>query len=138
MTLIMCMTMILSSIDPFVASKPTTASKEPQRSNLTSDLKSGTTITNLVMIILISLYGPFWWTPKPLHPTNSCRKSNLTSELKLETPTNDLLMCACVLLLWYGPFSRQRPLQPPKSLRASEVKSSEVKISDSKSAAFMR
>ena len=41
------------------ASEATTASKQPRRSNLTSDLKSVTPITYLSMCILLIWYGPF-------------------------------------------------------------------------------
>ena len=41
------------------ASEATTASKQPQRSDLTSDLKSVTSITYISMCILFIWYGPF-------------------------------------------------------------------------------
>ena len=41
------------------ASKVTTASKQPRRSNLTSDLKSVTQNTYITMCILLVWYGPF-------------------------------------------------------------------------------
>ena len=42
------------------ASEVTTASKQPRRSSLISDLNSVTPITYLSMCILLILYGPFW------------------------------------------------------------------------------
>ena len=41
------------------ASEATTASKQPRRSDLTSDLKSVTSITYISMCILLKWYGPF-------------------------------------------------------------------------------
>ena len=41
------------------ASEATTASKQPQMSDLTSDLKSVTSITYISMCILLIWYGPF-------------------------------------------------------------------------------
>ena len=43
----------------FLASEAYAASKQPQRSNLTSDLKSVTSITYLSMYILLIRFGPF-------------------------------------------------------------------------------
>ena len=53
------------------ASEVTTASKQPQRSSLTSDLKSVTPITYLSMCILLIWYGTFWQPPRSLQPPNS-------------------------------------------------------------------
>ena len=55
------------------ASEATTASKQPQISNMTSDLKSVTPITYLSMCILLIWYGPFWQPPRPPQPPNSLR-----------------------------------------------------------------
>ena len=58
---ITCLSMCILLIwyGPFsAASEATTASKQPQRSNLTSDLKSVTPITYLSMCILFIWYGP--------------------------------------------------------------------------------
>ena len=56
----------------------TKASKQLQRSNMTSDLKPVTPITYLSMCILILCCGPFWQPQRPLQP----RSPNLTSDLK--------------------------------------------------------
>ena len=62
---------------PFLAaSEATTASKQPQRSNLTSDLKSVTPITYLSMCILLIWFGPFWQPLRPLQPPNSLGGQN--------------------------------------------------------------
>ena len=58
------------------ASEATTASKQPQRSNLTSDLKSVTPITYLSMCILFIWYGPSWQPLRPLQPPNSLGGQN--------------------------------------------------------------
>ena len=55
------------------ASEATTASKQPQSSNLASDLKSVTPFTYLSMCILIIWYGLFWQPPRPPQPQNSLR-----------------------------------------------------------------
>ena len=53
------------------ASEATTASKQPRRSNLASDLKSVTPITYSSMPILIIWFGLFWQPLRPLQPPNS-------------------------------------------------------------------
>ena len=56
------------------ASEATTASKQPRRSDLTSDLKSVTSITYISMCILLICFGPilraFWWPQRPQQPPN--------------------------------------------------------------------
>ena len=54
-----------------LASEATTASKQPQRRNLTSDLKTATPITHLSISILLIWNGPFWQPPRSLQPPNS-------------------------------------------------------------------
>ena len=58
-----------------------TASKQPRRSDRTSDLKSVTSITYISMCILLICFGPilraFWWPQRPLQPPNSLRGQNL-------------------------------------------------------------
>ena len=60
-----------------MASEATTASKQPQRSILTTDLKSVTLITYISMCILLICFGlilrPFWWPQRPLQPPNSLK-----------------------------------------------------------------
>ena len=64
------------------ASEATTASKQPRRSNLTSDLKSVTPITYLSMCILLIWCGPFWQPPRPPQPPNSLEvKSDLRFQI---------------------------------------------------------
>ena len=53
------------------ACEATTASKQPPRSNLTSNLTSVTPITYLSMWILIIWYRPFLQPVRPLQPPNS-------------------------------------------------------------------
>ena len=97
------------------ASEATTASKQPWRSNLTSDLKSVTPITYLSMCILFIWYGPFMAASEATTASKQPRRSNLTSYLKSVTPNTYLSMC--ILLIWYGPFWQPlRPLQPKNSL----------------------
>ena len=55
----------------FLDSEATAASKQPRRSNLTTDLKSVTSITYISMYILLIWYGPFWQPQRPLWPPNS-------------------------------------------------------------------
>ena len=61
----------------FLASEATTASKQPRRSDLTSDLKSVTSITYISMCILLICFGPilrpFWWPQRPLQPPNGLK-----------------------------------------------------------------
>ena len=54
----------LYSMDLLAASEATKAGKQPQRSNLTSDLKSVTSITYISMCILLLWCGPFWQPPR--------------------------------------------------------------------------
>ena len=65
-------------------SKATTASKQPRRANMASDLKSMTPNTYLSMSILLILYGHLWQPLRPLQPPNSLR-SDPTSDLKSVT-----------------------------------------------------
>ena len=53
------------------ASEAPTASKQPQSSNMASDLKSLTPITYLFLCILLIWYGPLWQPLRPLQPPNS-------------------------------------------------------------------
>ena len=72
------MCILLIWYGPFLAaSEATTASKQPQRSNLTSDLKSVTPITYLSMCILFIWYEPSYQPLRPLQPPNSSRGQNL-------------------------------------------------------------
>ena len=71
---------------PLAASEATRASKQPQRSNLTSDLKSSDPNYLLIMCILFIWYGPSW---QPLEATTASkqpRRSKLSPQLKLVTP----------------------------------------------------
>ena len=54
-----------------VAPEAITASKWPKSSNLTSDLKSVTSITYLSMCIIIIWYGPFQQPWRLVQPPNS-------------------------------------------------------------------
>ena len=93
------------------ASEATTASKQPQISIMTSDLKSVTPITYLSMCILLIWYGHFWQPLRSLQP----QRSSLTSDLKSVTPITYLSMC--ILLIWYGPFwLPSRQLHSPNSV----------------------
>ena len=86
----------------------TKASKQLQRSNMTSDLKPVTPITYLSMCILILCCGPFWQPQRPPQPLKQPWRSNLTSDLKSVTPITYLSMC--IFLKWYGSF--WQPLRP--------------------------
>ena len=71
----------------FLASEATTASKQPRRSDLTSDLKSVTSITYISMCILLICFGPIlrplWWPQRPLQPPNGLRAQILPHIWKL-------------------------------------------------------
>ena len=97
------------------ASGATTASKQPLRSNMTSDLKSVTPITYLSIWILLIWYGPFLAASEVTTASKQPQRSNLTSDFKSVTPVTYLSMW--ILFIWYGPsWQPLRPLQPPNSL----------------------
>ena len=78
------------------ASEATMASKQPQRSDLTSDLKSVTSITYISMCILLICFGPIlrplWWPQRPLQPPNGLRAQILPQIWKL-WPKLHMLPC---------------------------------------------
>ena len=80
----------------FLASEATTASKQPRRSDLTSDLKSVTSITYISMCILLICFGPIlrplWWPQRPLQPPNGLRAQILPQIWKL-WPKLHMLPC---------------------------------------------
>ena len=93
----------------------TTAFKQPQRSNLTWDLKSVTPTTYLSMCMLFLWYGPFLAASEVTMASKQPGRSNLTSHLKSVTPITYISMC--ILLILFGPsWKPLRPLQPPNSL----------------------
>ena len=81
------MCILLIWYGPFLAaSETTTASKQPGRSNLTSDLKSVTPITYLSMCILFIWYGPFLAASEATTTSKQPRRSYLNVQVKLVTP----------------------------------------------------
>ena len=104
-------------LENFWCFEATTASKQPRLWDLTSDLKSVTSITYISMCILLICFGPILWPLRPLQPPKQPRRSDLTSNLKSVTSITYIYMC--ILLIWCGPFWQpRRPLRPPNSLRA--------------------
>ena len=61
--------------DDFLASEAAAASKQPQKSNLTSDLKSVCSITCISSCMLFIYNGLFWQPWRPVHPPNRLRGS---------------------------------------------------------------
>ena len=75
----------IAYIAHFGGSEATTASKQPRRSNLTSDLKSVTPITYLSMCILLIWYEPFLAASEATTASKQPQRSDLTSDLKSVT-----------------------------------------------------
>ena len=69
-------------MDPFSSLRATTPSNLPWRSDLTSDLKSVTSIAYIYMCILLICFWPilrpFWWPQRSLQPPNGLRAQILT------------------------------------------------------------
>ena len=65
-----------------VASEATTASKQPQRSDLASDWKSVTTYMSMCILLICfePILRPFWWPQRPLQPPNGLR-SKISSQI---------------------------------------------------------
>ena len=75
-----------------------TASKLPQKSDLTSDMKSVTSITYISMCILIVWKGPFWQPQRPLRPPNSLR-GHVWPQISNQWPQLHMLPCVWMLQL---------------------------------------
>ena len=94
----------------FRISEANMASKQPRRSDLTSDLKSVTSITYIYMCILLIWQGAFWWPRRPLRPPNSLWGQiwpqiwNQWPQL----PTYPCAYCLYVLSPFWGPFGGLR------------------------------
>ena len=80
------------------ASEATTTSKQPQRSNLTSDLKSVTPITYISMCILLIWYGTFWQPPRSLQPPSSLG-GHVWPQISNQWPQLHMLPCLWMLQL---------------------------------------
>ena len=101
------------------ASEATTASKQPRRSNRSSDLKSVTPITFISMCMLLNVFWAHFVASEATTASKQPQKSILTSDLKSVTSITYISMC--ILLTCFGPLLRpfwwpQRPLQPPNGL----------------------
>ena len=75
------------------ASEASTVSQQPRRSNLTSDLKSVTSISYLSKCILLIWYEPYLAFSKAFKASKQPQRSILTSDLKLVIPITYLSMC---------------------------------------------
>ena len=90
------------------------ASKQPRRSDLTSDLKSVTSITYISMCILLICFGPilkpFWWPQRPLQPP----RSNLTSDLESMVQISYDTIFVWTVWASFGPFFELREKEERK------------------------
>ena len=80
---------------------------QPQRSDLTSDFKSVTSITYIHIHVHIAYmfwthFEGFLEASEATTASKQPRRSDLTSYLKSVTSITYISMC--ILLIWYGPF----------------------------------
>ena len=83
------------------ASEATMTSKQPQRTDLTSDLKSVTSITYISICKFLICFGPVLWPLRPLQPPKKPRRSDLTSDLKSVTSITYANMFVWAILAFF-------------------------------------
>ena len=76
-------------------------SKQPQRTDLTSDLKSVTSITYISICKFLICFGPVLWPLRPLQPPKKPRRSDLTSDLKSVTSITYANMFVWAILAFF-------------------------------------